>query len=91
MSRLIDADLLIEIVKNVREHIKETNENPVAVDAVDMFSLFVEMIDNQKTAYDIDKVVEQLEGEIEFIAREYPLHGRYIKKSRAIEIVKGGE
>ena len=57
MSRLIDADLLIEIVKNVREHIKETNENPVAVDAVDMFSLFVEMIDNQKTAYDIDKVV----------------------------------
>lgn len=61
MSRLIDADLLIKIVKNVREHIKEVKGKPVPVDAVDMFSLFVEMIDDQKTAYDIGKIVEQLE------------------------------
>lgn len=49
-----------------------------------------EAINDQPTVQDIDKVVEQLEGEIELVVNDYPLQGRYIKKSRALEIVKGG-
>lgn len=48
------------------------------------------LIADAPTAYDVDKVVRQLEGEIELKVTQYPLHGRYIKKSRAIEIVKAG-
>ena len=35
-----------------------------------------------------ERVVERLEEEIELVVTEFPLHGKYIKKNRAIEIVK---
>lgn len=41
-----------------------------------------------RTAFDKEKVIEELKGEIELCVT-HPLYpGRYIKKSRAIEIVK---
>ena len=76
--RLIDADVMH------REIDKYDLEGRMSLKNIKRY------INAQPTAYDIDEVVEQLEDEIEFVAREYPLHGRYIKKSRAIEIVKGG-
>lgn len=48
------------------------------------------LIDKWNTRKPIDDIVEQLESEIELHITQYPLHGRYIKKSRAIEIMKGG-
>ena len=39
----------------------------------------------------IDRIVELLERELELVVTQFPLHGRYIKKNRAIEIVKGGD
>lgn len=43
------------------------------------------------TAFDKEKVIEKLKGEIELVIHKPMIAGRYIKKSRAIEIiVKGG-
>ena len=48
------------------------------------------VIESQPTAYDVDKVIKQLESQIELKVTQYPIHGRYIKKNMAIEIVKAG-
>lgn len=45
---------------------------------------------NDMVAATIDRIVKQLEGEIELVVTEYPLQGKYIKKSRAINIVQDG-
>lgn len=43
------------------------------------------------TAFGKEKVIEKLKGEIELVINKPMIAGRYIKKSRAIEIiVKGG-
>lgn len=48
------------------------------------------IIVNMPTAFDKEKVIEELKGEIELCVT-HPLYpGRYIKKSRTIEIVEKG-
>lgn len=42
------------------------------------------------TAFDLEKVIEELKGEIELVVHKPMVAGRYIKKSRAIEIVEKG-
>ena len=66
----------------------------------DMFSALADMIDSQLTAYDVDKVVEQLEGLRELDACDFdncPVEDIHccdcVQKrmaERALEIVKGG-
>lgn len=48
------------------------------------------MIKEQPTAFDKDKVIEELRSEIHLTVYDPMLAGRYIKKERAIEIVKKG-
>ena len=78
MSRLIDADKLIEDMR----------------DKWDMQDLYLPihfkelLIDEQPTAFNVDKVVEQLEKEI----KENPYQSEYLAGLyKAIEIVKAGE
>ena len=42
------------------------------------------------TAFDKEKVIEELRGEIHLTVYDPIIAGRYIKKKRAIEIVKKG-
>ncbi len=50
----------------------------------------LEDFDRQATAFDKEKVIEELKGEIELCVT-HPLYpGRYIKKDRAVEIVEKG-
>lgn len=42
------------------------------------------------TAFDKEKVIEELKGEIELVVHKPMVAGRYIKKSSAIEIVEKG-
>lgn len=76
--RLIDADKLIEVLHESLEGDCDLREDYE-------FMGIDEFIKNQPTAYDVDKVVEQL-GEIKVIGT-YP----YDVVKEAIEIVKGGE
>ena len=49
-----------------------------------------DVIEHAETAFDKEKVIEELNGEIELCVT-HPLYpGRYIKKSRTIEIVEKG-
>lgn len=50
----------------------------------------LEDFDRQATAFDKEKVIEELKGEIELCVT-HPLYpGRYIKKDRAVDIVEKG-
>lgn len=91
--RLIDADVLIEHFEKIKK------ESSSLVDIAHIIG-FQSVIDAQPTAYEPDKVVEQLE-EIEEIMTsgvEQDCFGEECKASdctvclisRAIEIVKGG-
>ncbi|GFO86482.1 hypothetical protein [Anaerostipes butyraticus] len=49
-----------------------------------------EIIMNMPTAFDKEKVIEELKGQIELVSYNPMTAGRYIKKNRAIEIVEKG-
>lgn len=79
--RLIDADAFIEYLGLDAENAREDNIGEIVT---------LEDFDRQATAFDKEKVIEELKGEIELCAT-HPLYpGRYIKKDRAVEIVEKG-
>ena len=77
--KLIDADLL-------KQNCKCSGEFEDNFKCVDLFSL-ANVIDAQPTAYDVDKVVEQLEKES---YQELCDSERIVNLKDAIEIVKAG-
>lgn len=86
--RLIDADKLIEVLHESLEGDCDLREDYE-------FMGIDEFIKNQPTAYDVDKVLEQLKNEKEFW--NDATYNKEIGKQKArsyehaIEIVKGGE
>ena len=48
------------------------------------------LITEQPTAFDKEKVLKELKGEIELTVHNPMIAGRYIKKSRAVEIIEKG-
>lgn len=96
MSRLIDADKLLDDMKNELE--KAVNdENMDKADCMVIMTSAIalkDFVNRQPTAYDVDKVVEQLEEEKMW----YETHGvnMDMKKGiigatcKAIKIVKAG-
>lgn len=84
--RLIDADDLLDVLDKVEQDC----ENACIIPS---WSMAVEEIKRQPTAYDVDKVVEQLENERKFWENAYDSNlGKEKARSyeHAIEIVKGG-
>ena len=73
MSRLIDADELIEYIK-----IQEVGTS-ISSDQKE----FIDCVNNQPTAFDVDKVVERLEN---YLFEKYCIEG----DSMIDEIIKGG-
>lgn len=88
MGRLIDADLLKD---NIIKCLKPLDPEEEMIDSnVALLSTIME-IDNQPTAFDVDKVMEQLENR-SALARPVGWSKAYeiIMLKDAIEIVKGG-
>ena len=50
----------------------------------------LEDFDRQATAFDKEKVIEELKGQIELVSYNPMTAGRYIKKDRVIKIVEKG-
>ena len=83
MSRLIDAGLLLDHLSGRLESMKD-------------YDAIKDVVNTMPTAYDVDKVVEQLEGlhegykctDNEF--QRGAKAGAHYVLNRAIEIVKGG-
>lgn len=77
MSRLIDADKLIEDV---------LNSMPTG-SARGVFRAFIE---EQPTAFDADKVIEQLEDLVKINMEVLGVRGDYVNLEHVIKIVKRG-
>ena len=85
--RLIDADRLkAAIHTDFSEHFTLYHDT----DQTALFDMVMDDIDEMPTAFDKEKVIAELKGEIELVAHNPMIAGRYIKKSRAIEIVEKG-
>ena len=50
----------------------------------------VSIVEHRETAFDKEKVVEELKGQIELVSYNPMTAGRYIKKDRVIKIVEKG-
>lgn len=85
--RLIDADHLLFLLNSAIELQKKLHRNTSDLD------MMVDAVNDEPTAYDSDKVVEQLENERKFWENAYDSNlGKEKARSyeHAIEIVKGG-
>ena len=87
MGRLIDADKLLEETRRDRDYARKNG-------FLDMYyerQALIDRIKAQPTAYDVDKVVEQLESlrnaEADYY---YAVSNDVIDREDAIGIVKGG-
>ena len=82
MGRLIDADVLIAQIWEKHKKVEESYD--LCVDELkEVFCGIVALVDEQPTAYDPDKVVEQLE---DYLFEKYCVEG----DSEIERIVKGG-
>lgn len=91
--RLIDADAFKEYIKNGFQDAMNLFKNEEGRDvARQITDAFCRDIDEQPTAYDIDKVVEQLKERSKEFNSGLRLHGKTEKMltDEAIEIVKAG-
>ena len=89
MSRLIDADVLLEHIKKLECNAKNKKYEQGLNDFLQYY--FPQIIDNQPTAFDTEKVVEQLESLSNAEADYYYASSNdVIDREDAIEIVKGG-
>lgn len=86
MGRLIDADHLLFILNSVIELRKKSQRNTSDLD------MMADYVNDEPTAYDPDKVVEQLKKRSEEYNSGVRLHGKpeEMITTEAIEIVKGG-
>ena len=100
MGRLIDADKLLEETRRDRDYARKNG-------FLDMYyerQVLIDRIEAQPTAYDPDKVVEQLEEERELSYADFDRYAEEVSPcldaeyddffhrgiERAIKIVKGG-
>lgn len=92
MGRLIDADKLLEETRRDRDYAEKNG-------FMDMYherQALIDRIEAQPTAYDVDKVVEQLEDRKSLMLETLKIseadidRGRIYGMDKAIEIVKGG-
>lgn len=94
MGRLIDADELYEDLANNLSSIMGDGSDGEAIDTyVTIGDIIHDTFNAQPTAYDQDKIVEQLENERKFWENAYNRNlGKEKARSyeHAIEIVKGG-
>ena len=89
--RLIDADELMDVILRSKKINSECTLEENAVDTYDngqqeTFELVIKMVEKQPTAYDPDKVVEQIRD----MQAEMEQFGLEDMPSDIIEIVKGG-
>lgn len=89
--RLIDADTLIENYKKELEKVdfEKLSDNDKLIIATSAKAL-IDFTKRQPTAYDIDKVVEELFNKAEFYQDENAKLMQVISLNDAIEIVKQG-
>jgi hypothetical protein len=82
MSRLIDADKLIE-------DLKESYDECEIQTVLEYFGIY-EFIKEQPTAYDVDRVVEKLEELARINMEVLGVRADYVNLAHVIKVVKAG-
>lgn len=82
MSRLIDADKLIE-------ELKENYDECELQTVLEYFGIY-EFIKEQPTVFDVDKVVEQLDELVTINMEVLGVRADYVNLAHVIKIVKAG-
>ena len=91
MSRLIDEkELINERPENLNPNMNDDIKSAYNKGWNACNSEWISLIDAQPTAYDIDKVVEQLKDSSRIYCKEYKQRENNLYLLDAIEIVKGG-
>lgn len=88
MSDLISRSALLEEIK--RELERGRAIDPFFDGTLFHYTGIKAIIENQPTAYDVDKVIEELETKKKKSLRLFDGGSRYVGFEEAIEIVKGG-
>lgn len=89
---LISRKALLEEIRSFRCSITglRAGKGVLARAADEYRKSILQIIEDQPTAFDKEKVTEELKGEIELVIHNPMIAGRYIKKSRAVEIIEKG-
>ncbi len=92
--RLIDVDLLLEEINSFSMRITGPSNAMAIIIMEETKKSISNMVDEQPTAYDVDKVVERLESvsipEDKVLYASPDEFGQFIELKDAIEIVKSG-
>ena len=89
MGRLIDVDKLLETLQDLEPHCWNKDYEYGMLNTMRYY--MPEIINDEPTAYDVDKVIEKLEGLSNAEADYYYASSNdVIDRDDAIEIVKGG-
>ena len=87
MNRMSD-DLISR--KALLKELREIMDEPHSIMFLMGIGVAISVVGRAETAFDKEKVIEELRSEIELVVHDPMIAGRYIKKSRAIEIVEKG-
>lgn len=93
MGRLIDADKLLETLQNLEPHCENKDYQHGMLNMMRYY--MPKIINDEPTAYDVDKVVEQLEYQKNIWNYDEVADAELVNEKRkaytmAIKIVKGG-
>lgn len=88
MSRLIDADVLLEYIKKLECHAENKKYEKGLNDFLQFY--FPQIIDNQPTAFDTEQVIHNLECEKTIWVGKKITTTEVMKIDDAIDIVKKG-
>lgn len=89
---LISRKTLLEEVRNFQCSITglRAGKGVLARAADEYRKSILQIIEDQPTAFNKEEAIKELKGEIELVVHKPMVAGRYIKKSRAIDIVEKG-
>jgi hypothetical protein len=88
MSRLIDADKLIKDIANLLQPARPDETEMYKSD--DIFWSLEKLIKAQPTAFDVDKVIEQLDELVKINMEVLGVRADYVNLAHVIKIVKAG-
>ena len=89
---LISRKTLLEEVRSFRCSITglRAGKGVLARAADEYRKSILQIIEDQPTAFNKEKALKELKGETELVVYKPMVAGRYIKKSRAVEIIEKG-
>lgn len=76
--------------QNLREYLNRSRLGEITSESELRVGEIANIILSVPTAFDKEKVIDKLRTLPELEVKQYPLHGKYIKKNIAIEIVEKG-